>query len=904
MRVKTGLVLALALILSVWTLAAHADIVITEIMIDPHEVSDGYGEWFEVYNTGTEDVDMSGWTITDADGQSHTIGSLVVPAGEYGLLVETANSSWNGGVSGYDYHYSGHTFDNTADELYLRNSSDELMDAVEWDINADWYVCPGTTVILYDMDTDNNDPANWGLSTVAWPGSDEDFGSPGYENEEARDEPVVVISEIMFDPHAVSDGYGEWFELYNAEDDTINVRLYTFSDLGGQSFFIGNNLFIPPNEHVVLVETPNSDINGGVIEDYSYSSFLLDNEADEIILTGMYGNVVDEVHYDMANGFPPAEGASMTLPNLEADNNIGANWGISTVVWQGSEGDFGSPSEENEGPYVLPNIVISEIMYDPFEVIDGYGEWFEVTNLGAQAVNLRMWTFSDTSGQTFMPATDVYVEPGDYVVFAETGNSSYNGGVNDDFDYDGMYLTNEADQIIVRDMYHDVIDEVWYDEANTFPSAYGASIYLPDLEADNNVGTNWLISTLVWPGGDGDFGSPGELNQEIPAPTQVKITEIMKNPAAVIDGYGEWFELVNEGDEAINLRLWDFYDAGDDFFTVTAQLVLEPGDYAVLAETGNYSLNGHVVDDYDYNNMDLDNGDDEIIARDIHGVVQDQIYYLVDGNWPDPEGATMTLPDPRLDNQDPLNWVISEEPWGGSEGDFGSPNWPMHRGILTLTPTQTVIPAGGGNLQYGIDLVTYLYVPYENCAFWTEAVMPDSTVYPIGNQYFTLAPFLAVTMPNQVQPVPGGAPEGDYTFNAYIGYPETHIIDSFEFTKLGSTGESFGPEDWLAANPFTTPDEAAANVSTMPNDYAVGNAYPNPFNPTTSLDISLPQAGELNVSVYNVTGQLVSTVASGTFPAGRHTLTVNGSQLASGVYFVRATVPGKMTEMRKLVLMK
>jgi len=82
-------------------------------------------------------------------------------------------------------------------------------------------------------------------------------------------------------------------------------------------------------------------------------------------------------------------------------------------------------------------------------------------------------------------------------------------------------------------------------------------------------------------------------------------------------------------------------------------------------------------------------------------------------------------------------------------------------------------------------------------------------------------------------------------------------------------------------------------------------AGPNPFNPTTSLNVVVPQAGHVSVKVYNVLGQEVATLADGFMgvnPDG-HRLTWNASLMPSGVYLVRAeTVAGVSTQ--KLMLLK
>jgi hypothetical protein len=80
--------------------------------------------------------------------------------------------------------------------------------------------------------------------------------------------------------------------------------------------------------------------------------------------------------------------------------------------------------------------------------------------------------------------------------------------------------------------------------------------------------------------------------------------------------------------------------------------------------------------------------------------------------------------------------------------------------------------------------------------------------------------------------------------------------------------------------------------------------YPNPFNPTTTIQFTVPNDGNAVVKVFNVLGQEVVTAFSGEVKAGVvNTISFNASKLSSGVYFSRLESGGK-AQIRKLVLMK
>jgi hypothetical protein len=98
------------------------------------------------------------------------------------------------------------------------------------------------------------------------------------------------------------------------------------------------------------------------------------------------------------------------------------------------------------------------------------------------------------------------------------------------------------------------------------------------------------------------------------------------------------------------------------------------------------------------------------------------------------------------------------------------------------------------------------------------------------------------------------------------------------------------------------------NPDGLPTEFSVSQNYPNPFNPETVIGYSLPTASEVEITVYNITGQRVTTLLSGHKSAGNHEVRWNGrdesgSPVASGVYLYRISA-GDFVETRKMLLMK
>jgi ligand-binding sensor domain-containing protein len=94
----------------------------------------------------------------------------------------------------------------------------------------------------------------------------------------------------------------------------------------------------------------------------------------------------------------------------------------------------------------------------------------------------------------------------------------------------------------------------------------------------------------------------------------------------------------------------------------------------------------------------------------------------------------------------------------------------------------------------------------------------------------------------------------------------------------------------------------------LPTTVELTQNYPNPFNPTTNIDFYLNRAGQIELVIYDILGNKVSTIASGQFTAGWHNLNWNGrdsfgKKVSSGVYIYQLTTP-EMTLTRKMMLMK
>jgi len=92
--------------------------------------------------------------------------------------------------------------------------------------------------------------------------------------------------------------------------------------------------------------------------------------------------------------------------------------------------------------------------------------------------------------------------------------------------------------------------------------------------------------------------------------------------------------------------------------------------------------------------------------------------------------------------------------------------------------------------------------------------------------------------------------------------------------------------------------------SAIPNSVTLYSVNPNPFNPSTDIRFELRDASFVNLTVYDITGGEVVKLVDGYQSAGSHSVVFDGSDLPSGMYFLRLVVDGGQSMARKVVLVK
>jgi Lamin Tail Domain/Secretion system C-terminal sorting domain len=750
----------------------------------------------------------------------------------------------------------------------------------------------------------------------------------------------IVINEIMQNPSAVSDSYGEYFEVYNDGVADVDMDGWTVSDLDTESFVISGTALVTAGGYFVFGVNDTLAINGGVPVDYMYpNNFYLSNSADELVLTDVGLVVQDQVEWDNGVTFPDPNGASMQLIDPALDNNVGANWAEANLPY--GDGDFGTPGAANE--FATVPLVINEIMQNPSIVSDSFGEFVEIYNPGAFDVDLDGYTLADLDSDSHLIVGTVIVPAGGYAVLGVNDDMLLNGGVPVDYMYSSFFLSNSADEVYLYDGGMAVVDGVSYDGGAIWPDPTGASMQCIDNTLDNDDGLNWLEADL--PYGDGDMGTPGAFNEWDPGNPPddtlfVSIADIQADPSlytepwiwVAVDG------IVTQGHDTIHDYYVDVFvqdESGYGIMMYASDTLfgegLERGDEIdIIAQVDQYFDTTELVD-FIWTELSTGNPQPDPLVFDT-GVFDASIAF--EGTWCEMTGEITSEPDAIGD----YNFTIDDGTGDGTIRIYAAAGFDMTqyaigdfitvRGtmdtfggtaqlqpselgdietvvndpvVLNLTVTSDTVPAAGGIIYYDAHLVSYVGGSYA-VSYSSEALAPNANTYTVDAGIpFTLTPFMDASFTGLSINVPGVAPEGTYTFTGGVGAGQYFFSDSFDFYKTGViagewNGELGGSESLIASDDAT--------VTELPTSFEMGTAYPNPFNPTTTVAISLPENAELTINVFNVTGQTVATLVNGQVAAGQHNFVFDGQNLSSGIYFIQASVAGQMNEIQKVTLMK
>lgn len=488
----------------------------------------------------------------------------------------------------------------------------------------------------------------------------------------------LVITEMMINPSAADDEFGEWFEIYNPGNTCIGLGGMVVADPGGVDLHVvaGNTLVVPPKGYVVLGRSADKTKNGNVDVDYVLSNFGLDNLNDGIILKTNLGTVLDQVSY--ALGSWPMIDLSGVAASLSSDVYDAAK----NDVWQTS----------------------NEIPVWCFAA----APWFTDPNTGQPA------------GDKGSPGAANPLCPKPLDTDSDGVPDKNDNCPNDPNGPDGgPNIQLDGDKDGVGDVCDNCPNVINKDQANKDDNL---ACFLPEFQGGkcDKAGDACDKQTC----GDGE----ADLNEECDdgntakndgceeckvkpiVPAKVYITEIFTSTNQVPQG--RWIEIHSTDPDKIDLSGWTIETGIGGSHTIVGPLEIATNQTLVIGDTKSQLFNGKVPVDYAWQtggqiDIKLDpNGDTIKLVN--NGKVIDSVDYGI--KTPAPKTGVSL----QLDNKfygaalnDNINyWCYSDKPWLTLPGaDLGSP------GAVNVTCVPPDGDKDGDGKKNGEDNCVYVANP-------------------------------------------------------------------------------------------------------------------------------------------------------------------------------------------------
>ncbi len=478
------------------------DLYISEVMYNNNSWThsnylDSFGQqsdWIELYNAGTESLDLSNYFLSDDrdDLTKWTFPDTIIPAGQ--RIVVWCNQQYP--LPGLNTNFK---LNNDGESVYLTFVDYEtIIDSVKAiDIPADY---------SFGRASFNSEFHN--VFSIPTPGSLNQVQSSGID---------VQITEVMAkNQNFITDNdgnYSDWIELHNNSLFPINLNYFTLSDdIAEANKWQFSNITLLPNEYHVVWASGKDKKN--------HTNFSISASGEDLILTGLDG-----------------ENYSNITTSILGDNQ---SFSLLNDTWQIS--NTPTPYTDNLNGATIEDIFINEVKnngeLEDFDYTGISSDWIEIYNASNQTVNLGGMYLSDnwqnyTKWQipnTLLPANSVAL------FWCSGADTTYaNNEIHTNFS-----ISSEGEEVILVASDGQTVINTFYAEATDIDYSLGRYPNGSDL-----------IYEYLAP-------SPGLLNPMYQLPDySLYINEVMSSNDNYFDDYegddGDWFELINYGQDAIDL---------------------------------------------------------------------------------------------------------------------------------------------------------------------------------------------------------------------------------------------------------------------------------------------------------------------------------------------------------------
>jgi hypothetical protein len=318
----------------------------------------------------------------------------------------------------------------------------------------------------------------------------------------------------------------------------------------------------------------------------------------------------------------------------------------------------------------------------------------------------------------------------------------------------------------------------------------------------------------------------------------------------------------------------------------------------INTDTGTDDLGGATIV-FNFNNTDL------LFPGESQSGVDYTYHNFSGGNY---SSATVTRP---LSNQIWLNIELNVQNLGTVV--VASPSW---TDVVTINFT-TLNPSGSAGLIWQETSPFFYIFDGDNATSWINGTFTNEDTTPLPVE---ITSFTALTDQNTVDlkwetktevnnsgfDVERRINEGNWNTIGFVeGSGNSTSPKEYSYTDkdLFAGGSRFQYRLKQIDQDGTFEYSDIVEVEVVPTKYELSQNYPNPFNPSTTVRFSLPKETQLKINIYNMLGQLIETLAEGTYEAGYHKVTFNASNFPSGAYIYRLESDA-FFQVKKMILLR
>jgi large repetitive protein len=364
---------------------------------------------------------------------------------------------------------------------------------------------------------------------------------------------------------------------------------------------------------------------------------------------------------------------------------------------------------------------------------------------------------------------------------------------------------------------------------------------------------------------------------------------LASNDAGLQDPAGEfedWVELYNFGESDVDIAGLYFTDGDEDLWEIPAGF---PEETTVTA-------GGFIVLYFD---KDSEQGPLHVEAK-LGGSGEAIFVYAADGTTlidSHEFGEQTTDISEGRETEGSDTWIFFETPTPRAAND-GTPSLLINE-FLASNDTGLQDPQGDFEdwvelYNFGLsdlDIAGMFFTDGDEDLWEIPAGFPEVTTVPAGGFLILFFDKDSEDGPLHVEAKLSGSGEAVFMYAA----DGTTVVDSYEYgeqtTDISMGRVVDGGSEWTffeTSTPGASNDDSALSPQDLPLAFGISKAWPNPFNPGTTLEFVLPTGQQASVRVYDLLGREVFVAADAVFAAGTQRLSLDfaGRGLSAGAYFV------------------